>query len=45
MQREADIQADEEKSILESLLPAKDEQEQAEFDLKAINLLMEVGLI
>ena len=44
-QREADILATEEQALLDQLLPTPAEIEQAELELKAIILLMEVGLI
>ena len=44
-QRELDRIAQEEQALLDSLIPTPEEIEQAEFELKTITLLMEVGLI
>lgn len=44
-QREIDFQTAEEKSIIESLIPDSASIEQAEFELKTLTLLMEVGLL
>jgi hypothetical protein len=35
----------EEEKLLESLLPSREETEQAEFELKSINLLIDLGVI
>lgn len=43
--RESDLLANEEQAQLDLLLPSQEEIDQAEFELKALNLLMEVGLI
>jgi hypothetical protein len=45
VQREADRIEAEEQALLDLLIPSSEEIEQAEFELKALNLLMEVGLI
>jgi hypothetical protein len=39
------IALEEEQLLLDSLIPPQAEIDQAEFELKALNLLMEVGLI
>jgi len=44
-QREVERQQAEEQAQLDLLIPTPEEIEQAEFELKAITLLMEVGLI
>lgn len=44
-QREADRLAHQEQALLDSLIPPQEEVEQAEFELKTITLLMEVGLL
>ena len=43
-QKEIDKQREEEEKI-NSLIPTKEEIEQAEFELKTISLLMELGVI
>lgn len=43
-QKEINIQKEEERKI-NSLIPTKEEIEQAEFELKTITLLMELGVI
>ena len=45
VQHEIDMLAAEERALLDQLIPTLDEIEQAEFELKTITLLMEVGLI
>jgi hypothetical protein len=44
-QREADRLAQEEQAMLDALIPSREEVAQAEFELKTITLLMEVGLL
>lgn len=44
-QQEADRLTKEEQSQLDLLIPSQEEIDQAEFELKTLNLLMEVGLI
>lgn len=44
-QRETDFRNAEEKNIIESLIPDDASIEQAEFELKTLTLLMEVGLL
>jgi len=44
-QQSAEQQLVEEKALLDSLIPTQTEIDQAEFELNAINLLMEVGLL
>ncbi|MHB8075114.1 hypothetical protein [Desulfosporosinus fructosivorans] len=44
-QQSAEQQLAEEQALLDSLIPSQIEIDQAEFELKAINLLMEVGLL
>ena len=44
-QRQADHAAQEEQTVIDSLVPTDEEVAQAEFELKTITLLSEVGLL
>lgn len=44
-QREAEIQASEEQKQIEEMAPTTEEQKQAEFEIRGINLLIEMGLL
>lgn len=45
LQKEMDYQRQLEEEALNALIPSREEVEQAEFELKTITLLMEVGLL
>ena len=44
-QRETEIQASEEQKQIEEMAPNYEEQKQADFEIRAINLLIEMGLL
>lgn len=45
LQHELERQLAEQQALLDSLMPSQNEIDQAEFELRTLNLLMEVGLI
>lgn len=44
-QREAEMQASEEQKQIEAMAPTQEETKQADFEIRTINLLIEMGLL
>ena len=45
LQRESEIRAKAEQAIIDSTIPTIEEQKQADFEIRTINLLIEMGLL